>query len=151
MTYNATDYLHQAAAGASSVGLVILLYDRLVADLTRAIAAMEHGDVERRVPEINHAFLILGQLEGSLDSSQAPDAARTQALFYQVARNRILEAHIKSDRQMLEEQIKLFNDVRAAWEQVDRARNAKSALPPPQFSAKENHDDEELTALDATA
>jgi len=148
MTYNATDYLHQAAAGASPAGLVILLYDRLVADLTRAINAMEKGLVESSVAEINHAFLILGQLEGSLDSSQAPDAAKTQALFYQVARNRILEAQIKSDRRMLEEQIELFNDVRAAWEQVDRVRNANSAVPPPPFR---NQDDEELSALDASA
>jgi len=151
MTYNEGSYINAAVEGATPVGLVVLLYDRLVADLTRALAAMEHGDVERRVSEINHAFLILGQLEGSLDSSQAPEAARTQALFYQVARNRILEAHLKSSRKMLEEQIVLFNDVRAAWEQADRARNARSAVPPPPFSARQTQDGEELSALDATA
>ncbi len=151
MTNNAKDYLRAAVEGASPVGLVVLLYDRLVSDLTRAVATMEKGDIETRVAQINHAFLILGQLEGSLDSSHAPEAARKQALFYNVARAKILEAHIKSNRQMLEEQIVLFNDVRAAWEQVDPARNAKARLSPPLPSVADNQDSEELAALDATA
>jgi flagellar secretion chaperone FliS len=150
MKRNSNDYLQAAVEGASPVGLVVLLYDRLVADLTRAIAAMEKGEVESCVAQINHAFLVLGQLEGSLDSSQAPEAARTQTLFYQVARSRILEAHIKSNRKMLEEQIALFNDVRAAWEQVDRARHSTLPVPPPMPSLN-NGDGEQLSALDATA
>jgi len=151
MTNNAKNYLSAAAEGNSPVGLVVLLYDRLVADLARAIAAMEQGDVERRVAEINHAFLILGQLEGSLDSTRAATAAKTQALFYQVARNRILEAHIKSSRRMLEEQIVLFSDVRAAWEQVDRARYSTLPATPQLPRTSENQGGDDLTPLDATA
>ena len=112
------------------MGLVVLLYERLITDLTRALAAMEKGHMETRVAEMNHAHLILGQLQGSLDPSTAPEAARTQALFYSVARAKIFEAHLKSDRKLLEEQIALFNDVRAAWEQVDPARTARAAAQP---------------------
>jgi len=149
MTNNARNYLHAAVAGAGPVGLVILLYDRLIADLTRAVGAMEKGEMEGRVAEINHAFLILGQLESSLDSGKAPEAARTQALFYSVARSKIMEAHIQSSRKMLEEQIVLFNDVRAAWEQVESARNAKAPLPP--LPSRADNDGKEPVALDATA
>jgi len=151
MTYDRKDYLQAAVAGASPVGLVVLLYERLITDLTRAVAAMEKGDLETGVAQINHAFLILGQLEGSLDSGQAPEAASTQALFYSVARAKILEAHIKASPKMLEEQIVLFNDVRAAWEQVDPARNPKAPFLPPLPSTASNQDDEELATLDATA
>lgn len=150
MTYDRKDYLQAAVAGASPVGLVVLLYERLVVDLTRALAAMEKGDMETRVAQINHAFLILGQLEGSLDSSRAPEAARTQARFYSMARAKILEAQVKSDRKMLEEQIVLFNEVRAAWELVDQPRQAKAALTPvPSQTAVQS--DEELEILNATA
>lgn len=151
MTYNGKNYLQAAVAGASPVGLVVLLYERLVLDLTRALAAMEKGDVETRVNEINHAFLILGQLEGSLDSSQAPEAARTQSLFYSVARSKIFEAHLKSDRKLLEQQIALFNEVRAAWEQVDPARNAKAPLATTPSRIALDQDVEDVSALDATA
>jgi len=149
MTSNAKDYLHAAVAGASPVGLVVLLYERLITDLTRALTAMEKGDTETRVAQINHAFLILGQLESALDSSQAPEAARTQARFYSVARGKILEAHLKSDRKLLEEQIVLFNDVRTAWEQVDSARRTKAA--PAAHREPTDRNDEELETLNATA
>jgi len=144
------DYLHTAVAGASPVGLVVLLYERLITDLRRTVAAMEKGDIETRVAEINHAFLILGQLEGSLDSGKAPEAAKTQALFYSVARAKILEAHLKSDRKLLEQQIVLFNDVRAAWEQVDPARHS-NAPPPPSLPRAPDQDGEEVSVLNASA
>jgi flagellar secretion chaperone FliS len=134
MTHDRKDYLQAAVAGASPVGLVILLYERFIGDLTRALAAMDRGDIETRVAEINHAFLILGQLEGSLEYDKAPEAARKQALFYNVVRGKILEGQLKSDRKLIEEQIALFNDVRAAWEQVDLVRNANvtvAPIPPP--------------------
>ena len=149
MTYDRKDYLQAAVAGASPVGLVVLLYERLITDLTRALAAMEKGDTETRVAQINHAFLILGQLEGSLDSSPAPEAARTQARFYSVARGKILEAQVNSDRKLLEEQIALFNDVRAAWEQVDPARRPEAAHTARSRTADQNA--EELEVLNATA
>jgi len=150
MTYNAKDYQRAAVAGATPVGLVVLLYERLIADLTRAVAAMEKGDVETRVAGINHAFLILAQLEGSLDARQAPEAARTQALFYSVVRAKILEAHLKSSRQMLEEQITLLNDVRAAWEHVDPARGAKVLLPAPLPNAAPEQGEDTQGNLNAT-
>lgn len=150
MTYNAKNYLQAAVAGASPVGLIVLLYERLILDLTRAVAAMEKGETETRVNEINHAFLILGQLESSLDSVHAPAAARTQALFYNVARSKILEAHLKSDGKLLETQIALFNEVRAAWEQVDPARNARAPVPAPRPSAASDQD-EPVSAFSASA
>lgn len=151
MTNQAKNYLPAAVAGASPVGLVVLLYERLILDLTRALAAMQEGDTETRVNELNHAFLILGQLEGSLDTSQAPEAAKTQALFYNVARARIFEAHLKSDRKLIEQQIALFNDVSAAWEQVDPARNAKASPALPLPAAALDQDGEQASAFNASA
>ena len=150
MTYKSKDYLNAAVAGASPVGLVVLLYERMIADLRRAVAAMEKGEVEVRVQEINHAFLILGQLEGSLDSSRAPESAKTQTLFYQVVRNKILEAHLKGERKLLEEQIALLNDVRAAWEQVDPARH-QPQLPKLVPRATVEQEEQNLSVLDASA
>jgi len=151
MTYDRKDYLQAAVAGASPVGLVVLLYERLITDLRRALAAMEKGAMETRVAEINHAFLILGQLEGSLDSSRAPEAARTQALFYSVMRGKIFEAHLKSDRKLLEEQIVVLNDVRAAWEQVASPRDTKAPIYLSPSTTSVDHDGEEVSALNATA
>ena len=115
-------YRIASVQSASAVQLVCMLYDRLVADLRRAIEAIESKDIEARSGEIKHALLILQHLEGSLDRQRGGEAAVNLARFYQVARSRIVEGHAKVDPAIFHEQIALFQDVRSAWEQVDPAR-----------------------------
>lgn len=123
-------YRRSAVDGASSVSLVIMLYDRLVADMQRAVAAMQLGDIEKRCSELNHALLILQQLEGSLNHEQGGVAAQNLAAFYSYARANVLEAQIKMDPSMLQNLIAHFQDVKSAWQQVDvPASQASEAAP----------------------
>jgi flagellar protein FliS len=113
-------YLRAAAQNASPIGLVIVLYDLLVRDLKQAISAFASGDIERRTAEIKHSFLVLQQLEGSLDMENGGDAAKHLSAFYSTVRCKILEAQIKADPDILRRQIELVLDVRQAWQQVDK-------------------------------
>ena len=113
-------FLRAAAQNASPAGLVIILYDLLVHDLEQAIAAFADKDVERRTAEIKHSFLVLQQLEGSLDGKNGGEAAKNLGAFYSVLRSKILEAHIKASPDILRRQIELVLDVRQAWQQVDK-------------------------------
>ena len=124
-------YLRAAAENASAAGLVIILYDLLVNDLEQAITAIADRDVERRTAEIKHAFLVLQQLEGSLDAKNGAEAAKHLAAFYASLRCKILEAHIKANPDILRRQIGLVFDVRQAWQQVD-----KPNLGPPDATAE---------------
>ena len=121
MNWKETELSYRKASiqNATSVGLVIIMYDMLAADLRRAIEAMQAGDVEKRSAELKHAFLVLLQLEGSLDMEKGEQAARNLSQFYSVARAKILEAHIKVSAPMLQHQIDLVMDVRGAWEKVN--------------------------------
>jgi flagellar secretion chaperone FliS len=112
---------------ASAVRLVIIMYDMLVADLQRAIEAVHAGDVEKRSAEIKHAFLVLQQLEGSLEMEKGGEAAKNLSFFYSVMRSKILEAHIKISVPMLQKQIEHILDVRSAWEQVDPGKASAAA------------------------
>jgi len=114
-------YRRAAVENASSVGLVIMMYDLLVNDLRQAGKAIETGDVDTRSTALKHAFLVLQQLQGSLNWEKGGDAAKRLSDFYTVLRARIWEAHVKKDHQILEEQIRLLIDVRQAWAQVDPA------------------------------
>jgi flagellar biosynthetic protein FliS len=122
------NYLRAAAQNATSAGLVIILYDLLVNDLEQAIAALADRDIERRTAEIKHSFLVLQQLEGSLDMENGGVAARNLAAFYSALRSKIFEAHLKASPEILKQQIEFVLDVRQAWHQVDAA-NTKSATP----------------------
>jgi flagellar protein FliS len=127
-------YLRAAVEGATSVGLVTMLYDRLVADLRRAIVAMRQADVEARCAQVKHALLVLQQLEGSLDHEQGGEAAINLAAFYSYGRAKVMESQIKGDPQLLERLILHFVDVRDAWRQVDPA-NTAPAEPAPKAAA----------------
>jgi flagellar secretion chaperone FliS len=113
-------YLRAAAQNATSVGLVIILYDLLLHDLELAIAAFKDRDIERRTKEIQHSFLVLQQLEGSLDRENGGQAAKNLTGFYSFLRSKILEAHIKASPEILRQQIELVLDVRKAWQHVDK-------------------------------
>lgn len=113
-------YLRTAAQDATAAGLVIILYDLLVHDLEQAIVAFKDGDIERRTAEIKHSFLVLQQLEGSLDRENGGEAANHLSGFYSVLRSKILEAQMKASPEILRQQIQLVLDVRQAWQQVDK-------------------------------
>ncbi len=116
---NESRYLRAAVEGASSVGMVTMLYDRLVADLQRAIVAIQQHDIETRCAQMKHAFLIVQQLEGSLDHENGGEAARNLSALYSYARAKMLEAQIKENAHTLEKLIGHFVEVRGAWQQVD--------------------------------
>jgi flagellar protein FliS len=131
-------YLRAAAQNASAAGLVIILYDLLVQDLERAVAAIADRDVEKRASEIKHSFLVVQQLEDSLDKDNGGEAAKHLAAFYATLRCKILEAHIKASTEILRKQIELVLNVRQAWQQVDKpnlgpakATVENAASPPP--------------------
>jgi flagellar secretion chaperone FliS len=124
-------YLRAAAQNATAAGLVIILYDLLIHDLEQAIAALAERDIERRTGEIKHSFLVLQQLEGSLDKEAGAEAAQHLAQFYSALRSKIFEAHLKASPEILRKQIDLVVDVRQAWQQVDKP-NLGPAYTPPQ-------------------
>ncbi|HXY14402.1 MAG TPA: flagellar export chaperone FliS [Terriglobales bacterium] len=120
LTEREKTYLRAAVQNASPSGLVVILFDMLIGDLERVIAAVAAHDVEKRSSELKHAFLILQQLEGSLDTKNGGEAAKNFARFYALIRSKLLEAHIKISSDIVRRQIELLLDVRQAWQQSNR-------------------------------
>jgi flagellar secretion chaperone FliS len=144
-------YRRAVVADASSVGLVITLYDLLVNDLTQALNALERGDIEARSTALKHAFLVLQQLQGSLNWEKGGEAARNLSQFYSFLRGRIWEAHVKKNREILREPIQLLLDVRQTWAQVDPANSKTAAIHPSDQPVRTPADDEKAAAGGWTA
>src|SRR5208282_1182279 len=64
---SASAYHQSAAFGATAVGQIIALYDRILRDLRQALAAVESARIEERVNSTNHALVVIGELQGVLD------------------------------------------------------------------------------------
>jgi flagellar protein FliS len=120
-------YRRAAVQNANSVGLTIILYDLLIDDVRQAMSAIEKRDIEARSKAIKHGFLVLQQLEGSLDKENGGEAAKYLATFYATVRCRIFEAHTKANPEILNQQVLRLLDLRQTWQQLDPANPAAAA------------------------
>jgi flagellar protein FliS len=136
-----SSYREAAVRGASPIRLVICLYEQAIEDLRRAVAALKKDDIETRTRHINHAFMVIAQLQGSLDIERGGEVARNLARFYSVIRYGLTEAHCKQSLPLLQQQISLLTDVHAAWLQAERetemsaAASSESSATPPAISS----------------
>jgi flagellar protein FliS len=123
-------FSHREAAvqGASSVRLVICLYEQVIEDLRRAVIAQERRDIEGRTRGINHTLKVIGQLQGTLDMARGGEVARNLQQFYEVVRTGLVTAQIKQSAKIIEQQIAQLAMIHDAWLEVERA-----TAPTPQF------------------
>ncbi|MBZ5653706.1 MAG: flagellar protein FliS [Acidobacteriia bacterium] len=147
-------YLATAVQNATSAGLVVILFDLLISDLNGAIAAIERNQAEELAAKIKHAFLVLQQLDGSLDMERGGQAAKHFSSFYAAIRCKVLEGQIKQSSEILRRQIELLFEVRQAWQQVDQPNlgmktepQSAAAAPAARFTTS----DQEVTTTNWTA
>jgi flagellar secretion chaperone FliS len=114
-------YREADARGASPVRLVICLYEQAIEDLRRAVICQERGDIEGRTRGINHALVVLGQLQGTLDMERGGEVAGNLHQFYNVVRSGLMEAQIRQSARLVEKQISQLVMIHDAWLEVERA------------------------------
>ena len=129
-TQIASQYRQTSAQGRHPVGLVLKLYDAIVEDLRQALAALRASDVERRVAALNHALLIIAELESVLDHERGGEVAQRLKGFYQVTRAMIVEENLRGRAEGLEKLIALFLPVRQAWQEAERELASGDAATP---------------------
>jgi flagellar secretion chaperone FliS len=121
-------YREADVQSASPVEVVIMLYDALVRDMKRVIAAIGRGDIEDRVSQSNHAFLVLQELECLLDMENGGSTAKDLSRFYSHVRAKVLEVQLKLDPAIVERQIGMLLELREGWVQaMGAAPEASSA------------------------
>lgn len=112
-------YRKSAIEGASSIGLIIALFDTLAGDLRRAAAAIRKGDIEKRCKELDHGALVLGQLDSWVDVDKGGDSARNLSQFYAMLRATMMKASVTQSAALLDTQIDTILQVRSAWQKLD--------------------------------
>jgi flagellar secretion chaperone FliS len=122
-------YRKSAIEGASTIGLMIALFDTLVGDLRRAASALRNNDIETRCRELNHATLVLGQLNEWIDPENGGESARTLSRFYAYLRAKMMEAAATQSATLLETQIDMILHVRSAWQKLDTGPMETPAVP----------------------
>jgi flagellar protein FliS len=121
MSYNdiAAQYRETSARGSRPVELVVKLYDAILEDLRRAMNAAGAGDVQGRTASLNHALLVIAELQNVLDRERGGEVAQRLDGFYNVTRALIVEANLHSKPELVQRIIDLYLPLRQAWKQVE--------------------------------
>jgi flagellar secretion chaperone FliS len=130
MTNAHTAYREAGTQGATGVRLVVLMYEQMIQDLSKAAQAMDDKNIEYRSNRINHVLDVLCVLEGTLDFERGGQIAHNLQAFYQIMRANLWHAQLNQSKEAL---IGLITDLfalREAWTEVDRAELAVSGTKP---------------------
>ncbi len=119
-----SSYRESAVRGANPVQLVISLYEQAIEDLRRAIVALRKSDIEARTRAINHALVVIGHLQGSLDLERGGAVAQNLTMFYNLMRGSLVQAQLEQSAIILEEQIGHLVCLHEAWQEVERRTSA---------------------------
>jgi flagellar protein FliS len=129
MSTTEMSYKLSAIEGASSIGLMVVLFDTLVGDFRRAVAALNDNNIEARCKEFNHAALVIGQLDSWVDLDKGGESARNLAGFYAYLRAKMIEAAASKSAKPLEAPIEMILQVRTAWHKLDVAPQQGAEKP----------------------
>jgi flagellar secretion chaperone FliS len=112
-------YQEATVRGANPVRLTILLYDQLLQDVSRAEEALQASRIEHCAQEIGHAVAVIGYLQATLRYETGRDVVRNLGRFYTMLREKLMEAQVRSSREILSELQKQLVEVREAWTKVE--------------------------------
>ncbi|MDQ4213191.1 flagellar export chaperone FliS [Microbacterium sp. ASV81] len=121
-------YLEQQVASASPARLVTMLYDRLLVDIDRAVAAQDGGDPVGAGSHLTHAQSIVAELSGSL--TDVWDGAEDLRALYTYLTGRLIVANVTRDRAAAAECREIVEPLREAWHEAAAALTPSPAAAP---------------------
>lgn len=107
--------------GASSHRLIAMLFEGLLTRIAQAKGCIEQNDIETKGKKITEAMNIIMGLRDSLDLEQGGELAMNLEALYDYVQRTLMQAHLKNDREKLDECRDLLKQVSSAWEEMDIA------------------------------
>lgn len=120
-----TNYREYSLEGASSVDLVVALYDGIIRFLHAAAEATDLGDEFGRHAAVKRALDIIIHLQARLRMDIGGSPAVALSEFYASIFAQILQASRSASRPKLKHAIECVRNVREAWKQVATEVNSK--------------------------
>lgn len=110
------NYAKERIMNASPAQLTLMLYDGAIKFCNIAIVAVEKNQIEKAHINITKVERIIEEFRATLDFKY-PVAKDFDNVYSYIA-DRLLEANIKKDKEILEEVLKHLRTMRETWEEV---------------------------------
>lgn len=106
---------------ASPVKLIVMLYEGAIAACHSAIGHMQQQDIEKKSAMLTKAIMIIESgLRLSLDKKAGGNIAESLDALYVYMSGRLAQANIRNQPELIQEVIRLMNDLKSAWEAIDQ-------------------------------
>ena len=115
------EYKKNKVITASGVELIVQLYDELIRNIQLAKAILSKGDkltydeIKTKGKAINKSVNIVTGLADSLDMEKGGEIAADLGKLYEFIDMRLLNANVNNDPVMLDEALRVLNELREAW------------------------------------
>jgi flagellar protein FliS len=113
-----TAYQDNAVTTQSKGRLIVMLYDGAIKFMKLAIKEMEEKNYEAKGRYINKAIDIINELNMVLDMDAGGEIAGNLRRLYLYMNNRLSQANIKCDPQMIRDVIKLMEELNQSWKAI---------------------------------
>jgi len=99
--------------------LIVLLYDGAIKFMKLAAKEIEAGNWDAKGKYINRAQDIINELNAVLDTEAGGEIATNLRRLYCFMSNRLSQANIKRDPQMIREVITLMEELNQGWKAIN--------------------------------
>ncbi|MHC4559787.1 MAG: flagellar export chaperone FliS [Planctomycetota bacterium] len=113
-----TAYQDNTVTTQSKGRLIVLLYDGAIKFMKLAIKELEADNYQAKGQYINKAQDIINELSAVLDINAGGEIAANLRKLYCFMNNRLSEANIKRDPQMIREVIELMEELNQSWKVI---------------------------------
>lgn len=108
---------------ANPVQLIVMLYEGAIAACHSAMNHMQQRNIEQKGAMLAKAILIIESgLRLSLDKKAGGDIAENLDDLYAYMSARLATANVRNQPELVQEVIKLLNELKTAWETLSRTR-----------------------------
>lgn len=121
-SYRSVD-LESRAATASPYQLVLVLFDGLLDELSRARGHIEHKRYQQKGQSLEKCLNILNGLNSALDYDNGGEVVAGLSRLYEYCIYRLSEVSVSLSLEGLDEVVHLTGVLREGWDGVNAARN----------------------------
>ena len=111
-------YTTTQVSTASSVQVVVLLYDGAISSLKLAQEAMTAHNVHDKSRFIDRILRVVGELSASLNMEDGGVVARDLQRLYEYIQFEVTQANLKNEPGRLESPIRCMSAIREAWQEL---------------------------------
>ncbi len=111
-------YQDNAVTTQSKGRLIVMLYDGAIKFLRLAIREIENNNYEAKGRYINKAIDIINELNAVLDMDAGAEIASNLRKLYIFMINRLSQANVQNDPQLIRDVIKLMEELGQSWKAI---------------------------------